>query len=279
MNQNFLWSLHVYGWRDCIEIALLSGGVYYLSHWLKKDFQKPLLLYFYGYCALFFITHYVHLQTLSSSLLFFAPVAMIVFIILHQNTLQKNFITLHNITPTAQMNEHWTELLMRSCLIAASNNKHVRCIIEKTNALTTCLETAVTLDCNLTEGLLDILIDSNSFNKNNMIWLQGNGTVKGINSSWKKSSVEAWLAQDVKEQEEWVQDALFFTTKTDALFFSIDPTSRTCTVVCQGKLAEHVSAHAALKSIKRYFNISLQNKKGELYDQQQKTTTHQQHTS
>lgn len=276
LQPNLWWQLGIFGWKDIIEILFLSGVFYYISCWLKRDFQKPLLLYFYGYCGLFIVTHYAHLNTISSSLLLFAPVIAIGFIVLHQETLQRNFIMLHNITPSPHQSEHWTESLIRASLVGVSNNKQIRCLIEKKDALTAAIECPVFLESTITQGLLDMLIDSNSFDSDKMVWLKQDGTLKGINCTWKKTSVEEWLAQEVKEQEEWLQDALFFTSKTDALFFLINPTSRTCTLVAQGKVIERVSAHSALKTIKRYLGLLEPLQKGESHAPESQTHTTQQ---
>jgi len=259
------WYLHLYGWKDILEIGLFSGAIYYFSSWLQKDQQKPLLLSFYGYCSALIVCHVAHLSTVGAALFLFAPVVLVVFVVLHQESLQRNFVTLHNITPWHAYDEDWVALLMRSCLVAVSNHKALSCIIERRNALHTLLDTPFLLQCKLKEGLLDFLTESNSFNDKELVWLQDNGTLLGINCSWKKRSVDAWLAKEVKEQEPWLQDALFFTSKVDALYFKINATTRTFTLVAQGKVLEKVSAHAAVRTIKKYLGHFNPAKKGDTY--------------
>lgn len=270
------WYLHIYTWADLIEIALFSSVIYYFSAWLKEDKQKPLLLSFYGYCVAITIGHIAHLQTVSSALFLFAPVLLVVFIVLHQDTLQRNFITLHNITPSQTTANDWLELLVRSCLVAVSNNKPISCIIQKRNDLHTLLSCPYEFKCKLSEGLLDLLINSSGFNPKKLIWLKDDGTLQAVNTSWKKNSVDTWLAQEIKEQEQWLQDALFFTAKTDALYCKINPSNRTFTLVAQGKLLEEVSAHAALKTIKKYLGHFDLTTKGDNHAGHHKTTTTEQ---
>lgn len=266
MYNTVFWDFGIFSWRDCVEILFLSYALYGVSLWLQRDFQKPLLLYFYGYCLLFFTTHYAHLSTIHSLLLTLFPICALIFILLHQDTLQRNFVMLRNITPAEQVTEHWTELLIRSSLVAASNNKEIRCIIEKGDSLSTILTCPVKTDCHVNPGLLDLLIESSLFKQHAMLWLNKTGRVQGINCLWKKTSLETWLAQELKEREEWIQDALFFTSKTDALFFILHPTTRTYTLIAQGKLLERISAHAALKTIKQYLGLLVNNEiKGDLH--------------
>jgi hypothetical protein len=259
------WYLHIYGWKDIAEVMLFSSAVYYFSSWLRQDQQKPLLLTFYSYCTLLTVCHAARLNTAGSALLIFAPVILVIFVVLHQDILQRNFVTLHNITPARNVWQEWTEILIRSCLVAVSDNKALSCIIEKKNALDDLLTTPYTFKCKLSEGLLDLVINSNGFDASKIIWLQDNGTLLAVNSSWKKSSVDTWLAKEVKEQEPWLQDALFFTSKTDALYFKINPQTRTFTLVAQGKVLEQVSAHAALKTIRKYLGHFDDHKKGEVH--------------
>ncbi len=259
------WYLHIYGWKDILEVLLFSSAVYYFSSWLAQDHQKKLLLTFYGYCSVLTICHMARLYTSLSALILFAPVVLVVFVVLHQDVLQRNFVTLHNITPARNTWQEWTEVLVRTCLVAISDNKALHCIIEKRNALDDFLENSYTFNCKLSEGLLDLLINSNGFDASRIIWLQDNGSLLGVNSNWKKSSVDTWLAQEVKEQEPWLQDALFFTSKTDALYFKLNPQTRTFTLVAQGKILEEVSAHAALKTIRKYLGHFDADKKGEVH--------------
>jgi hypothetical protein len=266
MFETATWSyLHIYGWKDIVEIGLFSGIIHYFSTWLKKDSQKPLLLSFYSYCLLFVVCSVFHLTTITTVLLIFSPTILVIFILLHQENLQRNFIALHKIKPAQTESHDWVESLVRSCLITSSNNKSLKIIIERHTPLDSLVATSLALRCSLQDGLLDFLITSPSFLSEQMIWVQDTGMLVGLNSSWKKTSIEIWFAQEVKEQEPWLQEAIFFTTKVDALFIKTDPLTRTFTLVAQGKILEKASAHAAVKTIKNYLGKIDQTKKGDVY--------------
>ena len=60
-------------WRDAAEIIFFTTCFYYLILWLNKDREKRLLPYFYGYCAITFVSHALHLSTITYSLFLFSP--------------------------------------------------------------------------------------------------------------------------------------------------------------------------------------------------------------
>lgn len=270
----FARCLHIFNWKDCLEIILISGVFYYFSLWLKTDKQKSLLFSFYGYCIAFFGTHYLGLTTVNTLLIAFFPVAILGFILVHQTTLQKNFVALHKIShPTSPSYEHWADTLLRVALIALSNNKRFYIALEKSDPLETIIQSPICLNSLLTEELFTLCMHSDQFDSYKFLWLNDQGILKGINSSWKKNSVETWLAKEVQEQEEIIQDALFFSTKTDLLFLSSNPTTRTFTLVCHGSLKENLSTSLVLMELKQYFNHTISTK-GDTY-----ASTYQQNKS
>jgi hypothetical protein len=273
---NTLEHLSLYSWKDICEVLFFTSIVYYFSIWLKRDRQKPLLLSFYAYLTVITFSYYANLFTITTLLITFAPVGLVLFIVLHQETLQRNFISLHNITPKEDYGD-WVEHMIRSCLVAVGNNKPIHGLIEQRDNLTEFLHISHRFESIITKGLLDVLTQSTSFNSEKIIVIKDNGTLIGINGTWKKSSVDTWLAAEVKEQEQWAQDALFFTAKSDALYFSIDPSTRTFTLLAQGKIIETVSAQAARKTIKQYLGHF--NDKGEHYAKSDKATSTKQSLS
>lgn len=277
--QELLWYLSIFSWQDVVEILFFAGTLFYIAVWLKQDTHQPLLAIFYGYCGVFLTAHYLELFTVSTALITFAPIVVAICLMLHQTTLQKNFIALHNITATSTSGRgDWLELIVRSALVALSENKALTGVIEKKQALDTLITSSHPFDCSISEGLFHVLLHSQAFNTQEMIWIDHNGKLKAINATWKRNSVDEWLAQEVKEQEKWLQDALFFTSKTDALFFKLHPTTRTFTLVAQGKILQQVSAHAALRTIKTYLGLDTL-EKGDDYAYISKTTPTEQSLS
>lgn len=242
-------------WADMAEILFFSWIIYGASCWLKKDRQKPLLLYFYGYCILLFGAYYAQLSTMSTFLFWATPGACMLFILMHQDTLQKNSIALKKHVPaqrTAQ--EDWLEALFRSCLVALNKkNMPISGVIEHTDSLHQFLTTPFALQVPLQEQLLDLLFVSSSYDSAKLIWLSAPAHLCGINASWKTVLEKEWLSPEVGQLTPHLQNALFFTTKTDAVFFSLAPETRTVNLVIQGKIYEKISAQHALMILKKYF--------------------------
>jgi len=239
-------------WRDLIEILFFAMIFYYAALWLKKDKQKNLLPPFYGYCALTFTTHFLGLTSISYVLFLFAPVAAMIFILMHQELLQKNLVALKNITPAQRVQIDWLETLIRTSLRAINDGKAITCVIEQRDSLHNFLATSLKFNAKLDQGLLDILLASASFDQQKMIWLNTQGQLVGINAVWSKPIERELLEHNVKQLPEWKQKALFFTSKTDALVINVSPTSRTFDVVINGMVIDRMHAAKTLTLIKKY---------------------------
>ena len=273
------WHFDLYRWQDGFEILLISGLFYYLSVWLSQDKQKPLLLTFYGYCSGLLIADYASLTTISTLLLLFLPIACTVFLIIHQNTLQKNFITLHALTPSQKPSVDWIELVIRAGLTAASDNKSLTCIIEKKQALETIIFSQQCISAPLSLDILRLITTSNLYNPHQMLWIDSHARVHAFNALWQKNSMTEWLSQEVQEQEPWLRDALFFTTKTDALFIKLIPETRTFTLIANGKIIQKALAQHAFSAIRTYLGYTPHSLQGDWYVPFNKNTLSEQSRS
>lgn len=241
--------------KDCIEIALASVAIYYFSVWLKADRQKNLLFSFYGYCAVTFGCYYAGLPTLTLFLFITAPLAIMLFILFHQDLLQKNFIALASINAApAEHESDWLETVIRACLVAINNNKTIYGVIEHRDSLSSMLTTNIPLYTDVQKNVLTMALESSSYDQEKMLWLTAQGKLLGINSRWNVSPADIITSPSVAMLAEWQQEALFFTHKTDAIVFSINPTSRTFTLIAQGKIVEHINANHALNTIKKFLS-------------------------
>ncbi len=265
-NSLFWSTLHIFRWRDLVEIIILGTLFYYFCLWLKQDSQKPLLLTFYSYLSILTVAHFAHLPTLLFLLISCFPVLLVCFIIIHQSTLQKNFIALHAISPkTTAAHRNYEELIIQSLLIAASDGKSVSCIIEKKNTLISFLHTQYLFNAPLSQTLLDALLESTAFDQTKLLWFNTQALLIGMNCEWTKSSVEEWLTTP-QEHPQWLQDALFYTTKTDCLFLRIDAKTRTFTCIADGVCIDQLAAHQAVTLLKKQLYSSFSTK-GDHHDQ------------
>ena len=252
LSNTFLQYNSFFYWRDLIEILFFAMLFYYAALWLKKDKQKNLLPSFYGYCALTFSTHFMGLTSISHVLFLFAPVAAMIFILMHQELLQKNLIALKNLTPTKHVQIDWLETLIKTSLRAINDGKAMTCVIEQCDSLQNFLTTALKFNAKLDQGLLDILLASTSFDQQKMIWLNTQGQLIGINAVWSEQIKTESLERNILQLPEWKQQALFFTSKMDALVITINPINRTFDVITNGMVIDRMHAAKTLAFIKKY---------------------------
>lgn len=196
------------------------------------------------------------------------------FIMLHQDILQRNFVALKNVLPAKKTRSHWLEQFIRTCLVAANNNKSLICVIENKDSMETLLDTTLKLHTDCSSGLLDILIQSESFDQNTLVWLNARGTIIGINATWKTELNRSLISEESQKLATWKQQALLHTDKTDALVMHIDAKTSMFDIIIASKLYEQVTATNALKSIRAY--LYQKNNQGEMHVFSRKKGTHQQ---
>lgn len=237
----------MFTWRDALELCCFSTGIYYCSLWLKQDRQKNLLGYLYSYFLIMFLAYNLNLETLYYVLILFSPMLGMAFILIHQKTLQKNFVGLRNVMPTNSTNQEWLELMMQTALININHNKELLLVIEHTDSLQDLLVTPLPLHAQIKKGFLDLLTESHYFNPATMLWLNSRGSVLGINAEWKIAK-EFYLTET---QSTWKEEAIFFTAKTDAIIIKTNPAQRSFDLSISGKLIENMSADKTLFYIKK----------------------------
>ncbi len=266
--------------RDIVEILFLTAAIYYVSQWLKKDRHKNLLGYFYGYCLLGIISYAAHLTIVTSLLVATAPVVALLFIVLHQHTLQKNYITLRTaVDHGVQQNNDWLEILMRSALKALNNNKEIICVIEHGNSIADLIQTPIAFNSPMQEELLDLLFESNSFDAKRLLWINSKGIIVGVNACWKTLGDAHWIADDLKELALWKQDALCMTSKLDTLICRVNPSKRAFDIVVQGRCFDDVTAAQAVTLIKKHVSQPLTPSQGGSHVVNSKKATHPQRTT
>lgn len=243
-------------WRAIVEILFFSTLFYQIALWLKRDRHHNLLAYWYGYCLLGLVAHCLQLNTISSVLFFFTPAIIMLFLLMHQEQLQKNFVALRNLTPARAASADWLEQLIRSGIVAVNNNKALICVIERRDSLEEFLATPFIFNAELHSATFDMLIKGDSYNDNTLIWLNDHGTLRGLNATWKIPNDELWQQTENPEFPAWQHDALFFTAKTDAITLGIDRNTRNFTIITRGKRFENIAAQNALKFVKKLVTLN-----------------------
>lgn len=254
----------IFSLKDALEIVLFSAILYYFSVWLAKDRTKNLILPLYGLCIIATLAVLLQLHTISSFLLWYGPALVMLFIILHQELLQRNFISLHSIKPRNNATSfEWVKPLIQACLRARNNNKNVRILIENHVSLTSFIHTDFLVQAPAHYHLLNILLESPSYNSQKMVWINHTGTIVALNSEWSINAHESWISEELTSKDPWLADVILFTSKTDALAFSCSGNADVFTIITQGKVIEDIYASDALRIINYYLTRSLPQKKGE----------------
>jgi len=246
------FSPYILSWRDGIEILFFSSLLYFLLRWLAQDSQKFLLGYAASYTAILIGTHILALPNVTIFLLLGTPVALLLLLSIHQQTLQKNFVALRNTYQTHQKLSDWIAHFMRSGLYALHHNHTVTYIIEKQDNLNTFLNSKFIFNIPLEAPILDVICASSNFNNEQPIWLTQSGTIIAINSEYNIDIDSVWLAQEVHELTSTEQQALTLTHKTDALVVFTNPKNRTFTLMVHGKYLPNVSTQQTRALLNKY---------------------------
>ncbi len=272
MDINLPLSLGIFSWRDLVEILFFTCVVYGISLWLKEDSQKNLLPYFYGFCILFFSAHFFALPTVSQSLFIFSPAIILLFMFLHQTTLQRNFISLKNIRQPTTVPD-WFTTLMQTCLTTIHHNKELLILIEHTDAIGSYLKADYVINAPISKDLFTLIMEK-VYTSQKMIWIHSDGIIRGINVSWKAS----WYPSAYEDQTAWIDDAIAHTSKNDALILHINPTKHHYTIAMNGILHQELTIEQASQLMRKKINYQIPvTKKGSPYDVTHKKNNVAQH--
>jgi hypothetical protein len=262
-----------FGFKDLVEIAAISVLIYLFSRWLYQDSSKKLLLSFYGYCLALLLSFSFQLPTLGFALLVAAPAAILLFITIHQKTLQKNFITFKKVIPAETAATNWDEILIRECLVIANNNKEVTCIIEQRDAIAPFLESSIAVQASLDHAGLALITASPLYQENTMLIISADGHLTAVNATWKSPALSPWLSGDLISE----QTSLFYSTHFDCIALSMSPKKRLFSLVFGGKKHDNLSAAQALTLLRKQILVS--SSKEVSHGSHQTTRTHQRELS
>lgn len=245
-----------FGVKDIIEIIALSSIIYLFSRWLYQDTSKKLLLSFYGYCIVLLCSFSFQLFTLGFILLAAAPAAILLFITVHQKTLQKNFVAFKKVTVTDTVASNWDETLIRECLVVANNNKEITCLIERHESLDQFFVHALPLHGSLDHETLAFITASPLYQEQGMVLISLTGNITAINATWKSPASTPWLTGALNPEKIGEHYALFYSTHFDCIALSITPKRRLFTLIVEGKKHENLSATQALTLVHRHIHAS-----------------------
>jgi DNA integrity scanning protein DisA with diadenylate cyclase activity len=244
------FNFYLYTWRDGLELLILAAIIYKFLHWLAKDPGKQPVLFFMGYAALTSFTYYAGLSVVSTLLVIATPIVIVLAIIMHQHTLQKNVIAHKNIHTSNDLFVDWLDELMRAFLSALNKHKEIMCVIERDDSLQDFLKAPYYLNADLKKSVLEMLFDQHNVS---ILWVHKTGKIVAINSSMKMSPDTDWLTNEVKQLPGWKQDAIFLTHKTDAIVIRSFSNTRMFECIIAGNVIQDLTASHTISFIKRVF--------------------------
>ena len=250
-------SFLVYQWQDIFEIMVISWTLYRIIFLLAQDTQTPLLRYFYLYFLVIIIAYSYECVTLQLLILVTTPALLTFFTIIHQETLQKNFIALYRPTISSKK-DFWQSSLIQFCQKQASKNQSTAFIIEKKQNLESFLTIGVPCNSTFSPILFDLLYSSPLLFTEQFLLLQYDGTLRGINTEIQPHRVlHTSTSSDEKE--------LFLSAKTDALILKMDSSTLTFTCIHNNKKLSHLSAQTTNTILNTFFEIKTHSLEGTMY--------------
>lgn len=247
--------LSIFYLNDIVEIVLLSTGVFLFSRWCTFDKQKPLIIYFYAFCLGAIGLCALDLPTIHDILQVSWPGLFIVFIVLHEHTLQKNYIARKAVIPVRTIAQHdWIPLALRAGLKAAAHHKELIFVVQGVQVVDDFITCATVLNSPVSKELLDMLIESAHIKKGSLIMLDRHGTILGVNGSWKKERLVS----------RWDEYAVELTGHTDAVVYAIDGATRECAIVAHGACVTGVGSDKTELIIAQY--VRKQRAGGSIYE-------------
>lgn len=258
--------LQIFAWYDIAEILFFSAIFYAFSLWLQADNTKRLLPFFYGYGLTIFVAHFLELTSISTFMLMYAPVALTLFVVVHQRTLQKNLVSLRSITPVRTASTHntsWVTELIRSMLHAVNMHCVVTCIIEVDDSLEGWITVPAELNAPVSHHLLEVLIKNSMKQSDHVtILLSQSGTIKGIPAQWGKTP-DTHFVHTSAHNAPHEQHIAYCCNNTDALIVTTEPEQRLFTIYHAKQVIRNNAPPMAVSLINRYFTHHVTGETGE----------------
>ncbi len=239
------------GWRDLTEIIVISALFYYISLWLQGDKKSNLLIYFYTYCITTWISFLIDLPMLFQICFYGAPAFGMLFILAHQQTLQKNYITARTYTPAQHISTEWHNELIRCLLINRTRGIPLHVIIEHESSLESVLDSPFILNAPFQFELLQTLITSEHFDKSKFVWISNDGRLKSINAK-VQTGCKLTIDKTIEDLPDWQLQALILSKKADVITMTSDP-SNADFIIIFNETINYVSPGNSLKILKKLF--------------------------
>jgi hypothetical protein len=241
-------------WQEWSELILLTIGLYKLHDWLSQDVRTPLLCIGYGYCLFLLVAYYAPLTTFLPLIPLITPTMLVLIVLLHKNTLQRDLIPYKQspLAPTAHPD--WLTELLRAAVTTLNSTQSVAILFEYTDELAPFLHTPYTLQTLVQPELLTFLLHRSTYCSNTMLWVTHTGIVISNNATWRLPTTYS-LPQIGTASENLKELTDIYTFKTNSLVCFIDQNTRTATISVAGTSRPQISMHQAHSIIAKHLTI------------------------
>jgi hypothetical protein len=249
-----LESFAIYSFKDLIELALFCSGSVFLMNWLLQDRSQGLYRLFVWYSIFLSTALFFEFQAAVAIALYASPAYILLAIMLHEQTLQKKLITVKKVDYTQVISPvTLVDDLVNACLHARAIGKAINLLIEHHDDISTLINAEIEIDSALRQPLLNMVLDSSSYQDQKMIVVSTAGLLIGVNCS---------LVRD-KHPHQGRANYAEITVNTDALLVTCDPASVGFMVYVKNSLLEKMSAKQLHTFLKHQLFTSISSSKGE----------------
>lgn len=256
--QLYLRDLLIFSYTDLIEILLISLAVYYFARWLQYDRQKNLAPMFFATCMAITSANYWGLTNLSNLVLSCWPLILMLFILVHQQTLQKNFIAFKKIIPAKILiPNNWVESLIAACMTSPQKNQKLICILEGIDNLSDFLTSEFMINSVVSKPLLETVLNSQSCDNQKIIWLTQDGNLTAINASWNLNFTHANLTNSTFD------NCLLLSQQIDLIYLEVDQKLHQFSLIAQGQLIKNLHTNDIIKVLQQYIRKNQAHSKSE----------------
>lgn len=169
-----------------IELCFFIYCAHVTLKWLSKDKKCNLVGAFIMYIFMLLITEQCSLHAVNHFLYWMFPLLSTLFVLFHQDQLQKNFVAITHILNDTHENEqagtHIISTILQIGLYNSMRQKSTYFIIEGNQDLSLLLSSSIPLNIVLQKKLVEVLCDSSLYDERLGLWITYTGIIKGINT-------------------------------------------------------------------------------------------------
>jgi hypothetical protein len=242
-----------------MEILLISTAIYYFARWLQYDRQKNLAPVFFATCMAITSADYLGLTNLTNLVLSCWPLTLMLFVLVHQQTLQKNFVALKKIIPAKILiPNNWVENLIAACMTSPQKTQKLICIIEGSDNLNSFLNSEFIFNSIINKPLLETVLSSQNFDSQKILWLTQDGNIIAINATWNLDFTHANLTNSTFD------NCLLLSQQTDLIYLEVDQKLHQFSLIAQGQVIKNLHTNDIIKVLQQYLRKNQANSKSEL---------------